>query len=175
MEKRKTKRAAPRARASTMDVLGGAKPNNERINPKWREHYDNLLKARHRLVNRRGELVRDASEEQPSFSLHMADAATDAYDRDFALSMASSEQNSLYEVEQAINRIRTGTYGVCELTGKEIERERLKAIPWTRFSADAEKQLEKDGALKRARLAPVEAVPKASEADESDERDDEES
>ena len=154
-----------------MDVLGGAKPNNERINPKWREHFEELMKARDRLANRRGELVRDASEEQPSFSLHMADAATDAYDRDFALSLASSEQNSLYEVEQAINRIRTGTYGVCEVTGKQIERERLKAIPWTRFSADAEKQLEKDGAIKRARLAPVEAVPKASETGESEESD----
>jgi len=147
------------------------KPANERIPSRWREYYDKLVSLRGRLTNRRGELVRDASEEQPTFSLHMADAATDAFDRDFALSMASSEQSALYEVEQAINRIRNGTYGICELTGKPIEPERLKAVPWARFSAEAEKQLEKDGAVKRARLAPVEAMPKGGDAGEDEEEE----
>jgi DnaK suppressor protein len=177
MEKRKSKGQAPRMRASTADVLGGvkpAKPAAERISAKWREQYDTLLKARERFANRRGGLVRDATEEQPSYSLHMADAGTDTYDRDFALSMASSEQSTIYEIEQAINRIRAGTYGLCELTGKPIEIERLKAVPWTRFSAQAEKELEKDGAVQRARLAPVEAVAKTSDADESEAGEDEE-
>ena len=176
MEKRTRKRPTPRARASTKDVLGGMKasrPAPERISAKWRAHYDELTRIRQRLANRRGELVKDASEEQPTFSLHMADAGTDAYDRDFALSMASSEQSALYEVEQAMNRIRTGNYGVCELTGKPIEPERLKAIPWTRFSADAEKQLEKEGVLRRARLAPVEAMVKGSETDDGGEEEEE--
>src|SRR5437667_415062 len=82
----------------------------------------------------------------PPFSTHMADAATDTYDRDFALSMLSCEQDSLYEIDEALDRIRDGTYGVCELTGKKIEPQRLEAIPWTRFTAEAEKQLEKQGA-----------------------------
>ena len=178
MEKRKAKGPAPRTRASTADVLGGlkpAKPATERISSKWREQYEMLLKARERFAHRRGELVRDATEEQPSYSLHMADAGTDTYDRDFALSMASSEQNTLYEIEQAINRIHNGTYGVCEITGTAIEAERLKAVPWTRFSTQAEQELEKDGAVRRARLAPVEAVTKASDSEETDADEGEES
>ena len=115
----------------------------------------------------------DASEEQPAFSLHMADAGTDQFDRDFALSMAS-EQNLLYEIEQAMNRIRGGSYGVCELTGKTIESERLKAIPWARFSAEAEKQLERDGMFERARFAPLEGLPKTSETEEAEEAEVEE-
>jgi RNA polymerase-binding transcription factor DksA len=174
MEKRKTKRSAPsRARASTNDIVGTAKPVKERVPTKWREHFDNLLALRDRLANRRGELVRDASEEQPTFSLHMADAGTDAFDRDFALSMASSEQSALYEVEQAINRIRNGTYGICELTGKAIEPERLKAVPWARFSTQAEKELEKDGTVKRPKLAPVEAMPKGGESETEEEVEEE--
>jgi RNA polymerase-binding transcription factor DksA len=90
----------------------------------------------------------------------MADAGTDHYDRDFALGMLSSEQDAVYEIEEALNRIRDGTYGVCELTGKRIPEARLEAIPWTRFTAEAEKELEKGGALKRARLGPRETVPK---------------
>ncbi len=85
---------------------------------------------------------------------HMADAGTDTYDRDFALGMLSSEQDAAYAIEEALNRIRNGTYGVCELTGKRINVERLEAIPWTRFSAEAEKQLERDRAVKRAGVGP---------------------
>ena len=101
----------------------------------------------------------------------MADAGTDTFDRDFALGMLSSEQDALYEIDEALNRIRDGTYGICELTGKPIESRRLEAIPWTRFNAAAEKQLEHEGVLKRARLGPRETVAKteATTADEEEE------
>jgi RNA polymerase-binding transcription factor DksA len=82
----------------------------------------------------------------------MADVGTNSYDRDLALSMISTEQNALYEIEQALNRMTTGTYGICELTGKPIPPERLNAIPWTRFSAPAESELEKRGELERTKL-----------------------
>lgn len=160
-----------RTKASTRDVLGLVRPAAaDRVESQWRDYYHTLMEWRERLLSRHGELVRDASEEQPAFSLHMADAGTDQFDRDFALSMVSSEQNLLYEIEQAINRIHSGTYGTCELTGKSIEGERLKAIPWARFSADAEKQLEKDGVVYRARLAPLEALSKGNENEEETEQ-----
>lgn len=159
------------ARASTADVLGTAALTHKRVPTKWREHHNSLVAFRNRLIERRGTLVRDASEEQPVFSLHMADAGTDTYDRDFALSIASSEQESLYEVDQAINRIENGSYGICEMTGKPIEAERLKAIPWTRFSTSAEKELESAGAVKRARLGELTDLPKngGPEQEEEDE------
>lgn len=117
------------------------------------------------LLERKSDLVKDATEEQPAFSLHMADAGTDSFDRDFALSRISSEQDAVYEIDEALMRIRRGTYGVCELSGKPIERARLEAIPWTRFSADAEKQLEREGAIRRAKLAPREAVARGVSAE----------
>ena len=161
------------ARASTADILGASRGEPERVRPKWREHFDQLVKLRDRFALRRGLLVRDASEEQPAFSLHMADAGTDTYDRDFALGIASSEQEVLYEIDQAIKRIRDGTYGSCELTGNPIEPERLKAIPWTRFSTAAEKELEQNGTVKRARLGQLADLPKTSEPDHEEEESEE--
>ncbi len=82
----------------------------------------------------------------------MADAGTDTFDRDWALSMLSLEQNAVYEIEEALDRIHLGTYGTCELTGKPIEPDRLDAIPWTRFTAEGEREVERNGLDKRAHL-----------------------
>ena len=77
------------------------------------------------------------------YSQHMADAGTDNFDRDFALSLVSSEQEALHEIEEALDRIFNGTYGRCEITGKSIARDRLEAVPFTRFSLEGQAQHEK--------------------------------
>lgn len=163
MEKRKQTHSRPgrKRKATTQDVVGPAL-TPERVRPRWKGHYRHLAQLRDYLVRRQADLTQDAIEESPSYSLHMADAATDNYDRDLALSMLSSEQDAVYEIDQALERIREGTYGRCELTGQPIEPERLEAIPWTRFSAAAEKELEREGAVKRARLGPRETVARES-------------
>jgi RNA polymerase-binding transcription factor DksA len=158
MTVKRSKQAPRRGRAATADVLGGNEKPAAHVPAKWKKYYRRLIQTRNYLLSRQGDLVKDASEEQPSFSLHMADAGTDSFDRDLALSRLSSEQDAVYEIDEAVMRIQRGTYGVCELTGKPIERERLEAIPWTRFSAAAEKELEKEGEVRRARLAPREAI-----------------
>jgi RNA polymerase-binding transcription factor DksA len=92
-------------------------------------------------------LKRSAKEDAGDLSAygqHMADAGTDTFDRDFALSLVSSEQEALSEIDAAIKRIRDGTYGVCEITAKPISKERLLAVPFTRYSAEAQKQIERN-------------------------------
>jgi DnaK suppressor protein len=70
------------------------------------------------------------------------DAGTDNFDRDFALSLLSTEQESLKEIEAAISRIYNGQYGICEVTGEPIKPERLEAVPFTRFSLEGQRQHE---------------------------------
>jgi hypothetical protein len=53
---------------------------------------------------------------------------------------------------KSLKRIEKKTYGVCELTGKMIPKARLEAIPWTRFTVEAQAQLEREGALRSRRL-----------------------
>jgi RNA polymerase-binding transcription factor DksA len=101
-----------------------------------------LLRLREDLSKGIQQLTAEACEETPHYSMHMADAATDSFDRDLVLGLVSFEQEGLYEIDAALKRIEDGTYGICELTGKPIPWERLAAIPWTRFSIEAENQLE---------------------------------
>jgi len=171
MKKRRPQHSTRRPKARATDVLGVSIPQ-QRVAPKWQKHYKRLIDLREYLLNRKGNLAKDASEEQPTFSMHMGDAGTDEFDRDFALSMMSSEQDALYEIEQALNRIQSGTFGICELTGKRIKPQRLEAIPWTRFSASAEKELEGQGQVGRARLSPRQEVPKERVTEPPEEEED---
>jgi RNA polymerase-binding transcription factor DksA len=154
-----TKQKGPRAKGTpaAREMLGDSPPG-ERIDPRWRKQLSRLVNLRDYLLQGKHAQFKDAVEESPTFSMHMADAGTDSYDRDLALSMLSHQQNAVYEIEEALNRIRDGTYGVCEMTGKKIPAERLEAIPWTRFTAEAERTLEKRGEFQRAQLGPRESV-----------------
>jgi len=149
---RKTTRGKLKPAADTAEVVGDAAAS-PKIPRKWQPHYQKLLAARERLTRERAELLQAANEEKHTvLGDDIADAGTDSYDRDFALSIASSEQEALFEIEEALSRIKTGRYGVCEATGKQISAERLEAIPWTRFTAEAELELEGNNAAPRAKL-----------------------
>lgn len=128
------------------------------VKPEWRRFYVNLIELRERLVDQMGGLAKESAEQLDGYSLHMADCGTDNFDRDFALSLLSSDQDALYEIDEALKRIMRGHYGVCELTGKSIPKARLEAIPWARFTVQAQAQLEKDGALKQRRLATLGSI-----------------
>jgi len=93
---------------------------------------------------------RDTGADLSGASQHSADHGTDNFDREFALSLASTEQDVLYEVDEALQRIEEGTYGICEMTGVYIEKARLEVIPYTRFSVQAQAKMEQG----RARYRP---------------------
>jgi RNA polymerase-binding transcription factor DksA len=107
------------------------------------------------------------------YSLHMADSGTDNFDRDFALNLLSSDQDAIYEIEEALKRIEKNTYGICELTGKTIPKARLTAIPWTRFTVEAQAQLEREGALRQRRLGSLGSIDSTGtiEIEEDDDAD----
>lgn len=161
-------------KASTLEILG-ALNGQSKIDARWRKHHDHLVSLRDAMLQRKGDLAETARQEQPAYSLHMADAGTDQYDMDFALGMISSDQNSIYEIEEALNRIRTGRYGICEVTGNPIEAERLEAIPWTRFSMEAQKQLEAHGSITRTGLGSRHSVTEGEGAQAEEDTADEES
>ena len=133
----------------------------KRVKAEWQKFYGRLLELREQLLHQMNGLAKDSAQEMPGYSLHMADSGTDNFDRDFALSLLSSDQDAVYEIEEALKRIEKKTYGVCELTGKPIPRARLEAIPWTRFTVDAQAQLEKDGALRQRRLGTLGTIDNA--------------
>lgn len=136
-----------------------AKKNGDvKIKAEWQKFYDRLLELRDQLLRQMNGLAKESAQEMAGYSLHMADSGTDNFDRDFALSLLSSDQDAIYEIEEALKRIEKSTYGVCELTGKAIPHARLEAIPWTRFTVQAQAQLEREGALRQRRLGALGTV-----------------
>src|SRR6516162_7287347 len=136
----------------------GAGPDLKKIKPEWQKFCQHLLELREQLVKQMDGLAEESAQEMSGYSLHMADSGTDNFDRDFALSLLSSDQDAMYEIEEALKRIEKNTYGVCELTGKPIPHARLEAIPWTRFTVQAQAQLEREGALRQRRLGALGTV-----------------
>jgi len=92
---------------------------------------------------------RAENNEASAVGQHQADAGSDAYEKDFALSLLSQEQDALYEIEEALKRIEVGTYGVCEMSNKFIPHARLEAIPFARFTVECQQQLEKENRGRR--------------------------
>ncbi|MEI9864095.1 MAG: TraR/DksA C4-type zinc finger protein [Limisphaerales bacterium] len=135
--------------------------DTQKIKGEWQEFYNNLIELREQLLNQMNGLAKESAQEMAGYSLHMADSGTDNFDRDFALSLLSADQDSVYEIEEALKRIEKKTYGVCELTGKTIPKARLEAIPWTRFTVEAQAQLERDGALRQRRIGQLGTVDNA--------------
>ena len=87
---------------------------------------------------------RDASGELSGYSLHMADAGSDNFDREFALSLVSNEQEALYEIEEALKRLDQNTYGICGNCEKNILKARLEAVPFARLCVNCQSGIEKD-------------------------------
>lgn len=74
--------------------------------------------------------------------IHMADIGTDTYDQDFMLGLAETERRQLREIDDALERIQNGTYGICQMTGQEIPKARLEAKPWAKYTIEAARLME---------------------------------
>ena len=144
--------------ASIDDILGfgtgiSAVPSKPIRDPKkvpkqWQDYYDDLMKLRSSLKGALGErssetIGASARESSGELSLNSSDAGTETFDRDVALSMVANEQEALNEIEDAIDRIFDGSFGICQETQKPIKKNRLKAVPFTRFSLEGQDLYEK--------------------------------
>jgi DnaK suppressor protein len=138
-------------------ILLGINHRERKLDPFVRKQKEKLLQLRDAMVDSMAGVAQDTlrsraeGSEASAFGMHQADAGSDAYDRDFALSLLSQEQDALYEIDQALKRIELGTYGKCEMSGKQIPRARLEAIPFARFTVECQSQLEKQNKASRVR------------------------
>ena len=129
--------------------LGPTRPfrDESKVPSEWKSFYNDLMSLRASLKGALGErssetIGASARESSGELSLNSSDAGTETFDRDVALSMVASEQEALEEVEDAIDRIFDGTYGICQETKKPIKKTRLKVVPFTRFSLEGQTQYE---------------------------------
>ena len=86
---------------------------------------------------------RDAAGDLSAYSLHMADMATDNYDREFSLRLADNEQEIIKRIDSALERIDEKTFGLCELCSKKIAKVRLKIVPYAELCVPCQEKQEK--------------------------------
>jgi len=118
---------------------------------KREEFRELLLQRRHELLGSvaqmRSEALdknrQDAAGNLSKFPTSPADLGSDNYELEFTLSLLESEQDLLREIDDALERIDRGVYGICEGTGESIPRTRLKFEPWTRYTVEYANMLEK--------------------------------
>jgi RNA polymerase-binding protein DksA len=81
--------------------------------------------------------AREQAENDTAYSFHMADAGTDAMEREKLYLMIARQQKYVGYLDRALERVANKTYGVCKVTGKMISKERLEAVPHTEISIEA--------------------------------------
>lgn len=86
---------------------------------------------------------KDAAGDISGYTYHMADVATDTYDREFSLGLASNERKLLYELDDALKKIEDGSFGICEDCKSPIAKNRLKAVPYARLCVKCQERKEK--------------------------------
>jgi len=141
--------------ASIDDILGfgvstvPTRPirDETKVPQEWQSYYDDLMSLRNSLKGALGAradetLGASARESSGELSINSSDSGTESFNRDVALSMVASEQDALEEIEDAIDRIFDGTFGICQETKKPIKKARLKVVPFTRFSLEGQTQFE---------------------------------
>jgi RNA polymerase-binding protein DksA len=113
------------------------------------------------------EALRRERTDLSNMPLHMADAGSDNYEIENTLGLMDSERKILVEIDDALGRIESGTYGICEDAGEQIPKRRLEAIPWARYCVNCATLSEKGVRLKEYGTGYVETYPDESiDADE---------
>ena len=117
---------------------------------------DQLKQLRQLLIIERAKLVeeiktiakdaatspRDASGDLSAYTIHMADMAADTYDRELSLNLASTEQQILYQIDEALKRLDDGSFGLCQQCNQPIAMSRLKAVPYASMCIDCQRAKE---------------------------------
>ncbi len=136
----------------------------QRVSEKDMKYFEErLLAERAKILKEMGHLEttvlkvnqRDSSGDLSGYSFHMADAGTDAMEREKAFMFASSEGRLLMEINDALRRLYQGSYGICESCGNPIARARLEAMPHARLCVACKEQEEKASRSKTPTPGPV--------------------
>jgi DnaK suppressor protein len=122
--------------------------NKDKLTPAETKKFKAMLLAKMteilgNVTSMETEALRRERSDLSNMPIHMADLGTDSYEIDNIIGLMDSERKILSEIDEALNRIENGTYGICQGRGEQIPRERLKAIPWARYCVGCATLIEK--------------------------------
>jgi RNA polymerase-binding transcription factor DksA len=120
-----------------------------------KEYKEKLINLKEEVMNKIREISedtlmksqKDISGDMSGYGLHIADVASDNYERDFSLGLVSDERKVLLEIEEALKRIEVKNYGICQVCEKAIAGIRLKSIPYVKCCKKCQEKMEKENKL----------------------------
>lgn len=138
------KRSVGKANKRTKDTAG------KRLSPEMKRIRETLVNEKAQiledLIRLKGgsanKSIKDASGDLSGYTFHMADMATDLYDREFSLELAEGERQRLFDLDDAIKRVDAGTYGKCDKCSDPITKQRLKVMPQAQFCLKCQQEQE---------------------------------
>jgi DnaK suppressor protein len=104
---------------------------------------DIIVKVKNIEKENLGRLQKDASGDLSGYSIHMADVASDNYERELSLGLAANERELLHKIDNALKRLKDRDFGECEACGKAIGLKRLSAVPYAMMCIKCQEQSDK--------------------------------
>lgn len=123
---------------------GSPQPLPKGIDRRWAWHYQTLQKYRRHLLAQEARHLQEVARPVEAEVADIAERGEDQAERDFAAALLKREPGALAKIEGALRRIEAGTYGICQVTGRPIPDERLRAVPWTAHLREVEARTESD-------------------------------
>ena len=139
----------PKKAVKPRPVVEAAKPVRNGMARKESAPFALMLKAKQRLLSgdishMEDEALKRGKQENAAQDISsFADLGTDNFEQEFTIGLIENEEDALREIEQALERIQEGTYGVCETCGKRVTKERLRVIPYTRHCIECQRKEER--------------------------------
>ncbi|MFP4163816.1 MAG: TraR/DksA family transcriptional regulator [Chitinispirillaceae bacterium] len=125
---------------------------SKKLTKKQLEYFKDKLQAeRQKVLEEVGELqqsnlkqsISDSAGENSRYSYHLGDVASLSYGREFSMGLAERQQKYLEQIDDALQRIEEGTYGICKVTGELISVERLEEVPVAKYSVKGKEIMER--------------------------------
>ncbi len=129
----------------TLKAKAESKRVKSKLSAKDIEFFRNVLEAKRATLVGDVTQMRDQALNQShsKMPIHMADIGTDNYEQEFTLELIENDRNLLREIDEALDRIEQGTYGICLATGKPISKSRLKHKPWAKYCIEYVREQER--------------------------------
>lgn len=101
-----------------------------------------LLEQKEKIVKKLSQLSNESKEVEADIAQDLVDKAESSYTKEFLLSLSDAEREQLRLIDDALHRLPTKEFGICQMCAKEIGKKRLTALPWTPYCIDCQQKIE---------------------------------
>jgi DnaK suppressor protein len=117
----------------------------DRLTKKEKQAYrKSLLEQKEKIVKKLSQFYNESKEVETDIAQDVVDKAESSYTKEFLLSLSDAERQQLFLIDEALKRLETPEYGICQMCGRKIGKKRLAALPWTPYCIDCQQKQEQE-------------------------------